>query len=203
MRPASSRSAGLLGIHESLICSQSDAPQRSASGAVGSMTGAAVAAQLGSEFNDFLYAPIGEERSGMTLSVLSALARQDVDPWERAAQLNRLPEEVAIRELAALLAALPDEVSAGSAPAALASRLIALLPQRSAAHKPGKSPPPLRVGKHVVPLGRVAIIVGYLLFILFSQWLIAGIMTPARTEKASAGSSSTALTHSVPPQRSR
>jgi hypothetical protein len=31
---------------------------------------------LGPEFDDFLFAPIGEERTGMRLSVLSALARR-------------------------------------------------------------------------------------------------------------------------------
>ena len=157
-------------------------------------------AHLGSEFNDFLYAPIGEEKTGMTLSVLSALARRDMDPWEGAARWNRLPAEVAVRELAALLAALPEEMSARTAPAALATRLIALLPGRSAVHKPGQSPAALRVGNHGVPFGRVAMIVGYLLFIFFSQWLIAGIMAPARTDTASA--SSAAATHPVPARRS-
>lgn len=165
------------------------------------MTGAAPAVPPDSRFNDFLFAPIGEERSGTTLSVLSALARQDVDPWERAAHLNRLPAPAAVRELAALLAALPEEVSAGAAPAALAARLIALLPQRSAAQKPGESPRPPRAGKHVVPLGRVAIIVGYLLFVFFSQWLIAGMMKPARTDKGLTPASSTALTHGAAPKR--
>ena len=45
---------------------------------------------LGSEFDDFLFAPIGEERNGMPLSVVSALARSDLDPWQEAAQLARL-----------------------------------------------------------------------------------------------------------------
>ena len=47
--------------------------------------------QLSSEFNDFLFAPIAEDRHGMPLSVLSALARQNVDPWQEAANLASLP----------------------------------------------------------------------------------------------------------------
>jgi hypothetical protein len=38
-------------------------------------------------YNDFLFAPIGEQANGMQLSVLSALARMNVDPWEEAARL--------------------------------------------------------------------------------------------------------------------
>ena len=33
------------------------------------------------EFDDFLCASIGEEKNGMTLSVMSAFARRNVDPW--------------------------------------------------------------------------------------------------------------------------
>jgi hypothetical protein len=36
------------------------------------------------EFDNFLYASIGADRNGMPLSVLSALARLDLDPWEEA-----------------------------------------------------------------------------------------------------------------------
>ena len=62
----------------------------------------------GSEFNDFLFAPIGEDRNGMLVSVLSGLARSDVDPWQEAAKLAQLPGEAATKELAALIGALPD-----------------------------------------------------------------------------------------------
>lgn len=41
-----------------------------------------------SEFNAFVFAPIGEERNGMLLSVMSALARRDIDPWQEAARLT-------------------------------------------------------------------------------------------------------------------
>lgn len=50
---------------------------------------------LGSEFDDFLFAPIGEDKNDMPLSMLSALARLDIDPWQEAAELSRLPEETA------------------------------------------------------------------------------------------------------------
>jgi hypothetical protein len=55
------------------------------------MTRPASVSALGSEFDDFLFAPIGEDGNGMLLSVLSALARLGFDPWEEAAKLAQLP----------------------------------------------------------------------------------------------------------------
>jgi len=84
---------------------------------------------LGREFDDFLFAPIGEEPNGMLLSVISALARSKVDPWQEAAQLARLPSKTATQRLTALIAALPGaQFDSG----ATAARLIALLPRPGA-----------------------------------------------------------------------
>jgi hypothetical protein len=94
------------------------------------MTRAASAPRLGPEFDDFLFAPIGEDRNGMLLSVLSALARLDVDPWQEAAKLARLPVGAAARRLAGLLAGLPDGATAHPDPGPTATRLIALLPSQ-------------------------------------------------------------------------
>jgi hypothetical protein len=55
------------------------------------MMRAASTPYLGSQFDDFLFAPIGEEENGMLLSVVSALARLDLDPWQEAASLTGLP----------------------------------------------------------------------------------------------------------------
>jgi hypothetical protein len=62
---------------------------------------------ISTEFNDFLYAPIGAQENKMTLSVLSALSRLNVDPWVEAAQLSALPKDTAARRLATLIARLP------------------------------------------------------------------------------------------------
>jgi hypothetical protein len=52
------------------------------------MARSAGAAVFRSKFEAFLLASIGEDSNdnGLQLSVLSALARQNVDPWEEAAQ---------------------------------------------------------------------------------------------------------------------
>ncbi len=79
------------------------------------------------EFDDFLCASIGEEENGMALSVMSAFARRNVDPWEEAARLSRLPRNVATRELCAIIAELPSGVNRAS-PRSIAERLMAPLP---------------------------------------------------------------------------
>jgi hypothetical protein len=83
----------------------------------------------GLEFQKFLYAPIGDDPEGMTLSVLSALARQDVDPWAEASRLAHLPEEAAATQILNLLDALPSRTLGGLDRAELAGRLSALLPR--------------------------------------------------------------------------
>jgi hypothetical protein len=49
------------------------------------MTRSSSAFRLGSEFDDFLFAPIGgQDRDGLMVSVLSALARVNFDPWQES-----------------------------------------------------------------------------------------------------------------------
>jgi hypothetical protein len=81
-----------------------------------------------SAFDDFLYAPIGDEDNGMVLTALSALARLGVDPWDEAARLSALPRDMATKRLTSIIAGL----SRGKwAPAEnIATRLTALLPAK-------------------------------------------------------------------------
>ena len=83
----------------------------------------------GSEFDAFLFAPIGEEKNGMLLSVLSALARLDLDPWREAAELARMPKQAAKQRLTSLIEALPDAPSTRPEPETISTRLFALLPR--------------------------------------------------------------------------
>lgn len=50
---------------------------------------------INSEFNEFLFAPVGEEGNGTVLTVLSAFTRLGMDPWGEAALLSELPKEAA------------------------------------------------------------------------------------------------------------
>jgi hypothetical protein len=61
------------------------------------MSSSASVSILGTEFDDFLFAPIGEDRNDTPLSVLSVLARLDIDPWQEADKLARLPGEACLR----------------------------------------------------------------------------------------------------------
>ena len=85
-----------------------------------------------SDLNDFLFAVIGTEASGMTLSVLSALARQGSDPWREASRLAHLPKAEAGDSLAHTIADMPRSVWSLSDAMVIATRLIALLPARPA-----------------------------------------------------------------------
>ena len=85
---------------------------------------------LGTEFDAFLFAPTGIERHGMPLSVVSMLARLDLDPWQEAASLAALPAETAARKLAVWLEALPEPTPNQADTCETAARLIALLPHR-------------------------------------------------------------------------
>lgn len=88
---------------------------------------------LNSEFNDFLYAEVGEEGNGMQLSVVSALTRLDIDPWQEAARLSDLPKEIAATALSGLIARLPVGHWEPSDTRGIAARLIDLLPERGRA----------------------------------------------------------------------
>jgi hypothetical protein len=65
------------------------------------------ASVIPSEFNDFLFASIGEQENETPLSVLSALARLDVEPWQEAARLAQLPKDQAIQDLSSMIGELP------------------------------------------------------------------------------------------------
>ena len=85
------------------------------------------------EFDNFLQATLGVGSNGMSLSVLSALARLDVDPWAEAAELAELPSDTARLKFAALIARLPEGSWKPGGSSANSARLIELLPRRRGA----------------------------------------------------------------------
>jgi hypothetical protein len=140
-------------------------------------------AKLGSEFDSFLFASIGEERNDMQLSVLSVLARSNVDPWEEAAILARLPEAAATQRLASLIAALPGRATTHPDPRTIAARLIRLLPRqtrrnaRSWATVPG-------VGEVIHPRALMYGIVAFMAVMLGAQIIIASYQPPVHVAGA-------------------
>jgi hypothetical protein len=80
-------------------------------------------------YDAFLFAPVCEDRNGMRVSVLSALARTDVDPWEEAGRLATMPRAAAARLLASSLDLVFDKARIPAGAGAIAARLVRLLPQ--------------------------------------------------------------------------
>jgi len=81
-----------------------------------------------SRYNQFLYAPICDEANGMQLSVLSALARMDVDPWQEATRLAAMPKAIAERTLVSTLDQVFGKSCHRSETEVIAARLVQLLP---------------------------------------------------------------------------
>jgi hypothetical protein len=90
---------------------------------------------LHSDLNDFLFAAVGEEQNGVTLSVVSALTRLGLDPWEEAARLTPLPKARAADALASLIARLPISRTGSSDDLAISQRLVELLPVQKSASR--------------------------------------------------------------------
>jgi len=84
-----------------------------------------------SEYNDFLFAAVGEEKIGMPLTVLTALTRLGIDPWQEAARLADLSKEAALRTFTATIAKLPEGDWKASDSEAIAQRLLNWLPGKS------------------------------------------------------------------------
>jgi len=152
------------------------APARSRRGnPVIEMTRSASPSFLGKEFDDFLFAPVGEDTNGMSLSVLSVLARMDIDPWQEAAALSGLPGKSATRRLASLIEALPDVPSARRDPATTAARLIALLPSRVAA---GTVPRKTFSRFKAAPQLRAILIAVFIVLAMSAQYYLAQRQAP-------------------------
>jgi hypothetical protein len=83
------------------------------------------AALQNSDLNHFLYADVGTDSNGATLTMLSLLARLDQDPWVEAARWARLPKAVAVDGLIPIIASV--QLTASDTRAA-AARLVMLLP---------------------------------------------------------------------------
>jgi len=150
------------------------------------MTRSVLMSPLGSEFDDFLYASIDEDRNGVLMSVLSALARLDLDPWEEAGRLALLPQVTATRNLTSLIAALPARIGRPDAET-IAPRLIALLPCREESHDPSRQAlggieTATRPSAFAFAI-RWILLIGLLSAVL---WLLPSVQAPAPIDKTPA-----------------
>ena len=153
----------------------------------GVMTPPASSWRLGSEFDDFLFAPLGEDGNGLPVRIVSLLGRMGLDPWQEAATLAALPTEAGVYRLASLLAAQPVRFLTQAEPATAAARLIALLPRRTA---PTASSPVRFASVSAATLPRVvmtAILLAIYLVLFFASPFGSNLRDPsARTDAARA-----------------
>lgn len=170
----------------------------------------ALPAVLPPDLNLFLFAGVGVERNGMTLTVLSALARLDLDPWDEAGRLSRLSRAQAADKFAGRLAMLPAmpgwpqettaETTAETA-AGTAARLVALLPQngrlRPAPEEPATET--LRALRRRAALRALLVVAVMLALAAIGHWAAAdiGAAAPQDSLEVPTNAPATARTDSI------
>ena len=83
------------------------------------------------DLDRFLFATVGDEIDGISLSVISALTRLGLDPWQEAGRLSSLSNREAVEQLARLIAELPGLFRPLAEAREIADRLIQLLPRHA------------------------------------------------------------------------
>jgi len=117
----------------------------------------------------FVYADVAPEPNGMSLSVLSALARRGLDPWQEARRLSELPAPAAVERLAKTLVGLPLMRSSLDDATTIAGRLIALLPP---------APDMASAGMHTADVVRSIAAAPRWMMLGMAAALVMGLMTP-------------------------
>jgi hypothetical protein len=118
------------------------------------------------EFERFLYASVGNDRRGSAVTVLSALARLNLDPWAEAAVLASLGRTAAASRFGLLLSRVHDVPTLGQDNEAMGRDLTNLLPARDS--RPGNSDPTAKTGR---PISSDAIWVVLAACILLAQMM--------------------------------
>lgn len=153
-------------------------------------------------FNKFLYAEVADDKNGMVLTLLSMFARQNVDPWEQAADLGKLPLEKASQKLASMLEALPGHASLADR-ILIAGRLLPLLPRVSNSQPREHALRRVLDVKRFPAAGDLSTVLIYLAMMIAGEWIFATYaMTPpvdvAAVRSAVATPAASATTEGAP-----
>jgi hypothetical protein len=134
------------------------------------------------EFDRFLFSPLGEDRNGLPLSVVSLLARMNLDPWQEAGALADLPAEAAARRLTFSLDTLQDPILRQTISETMVLRLLALLPGRSpaAVQTPAVSVAAVAAHGPAIRIPTIVFIVSAIVLIVGSQILAAHRSAPTQ-----------------------
>jgi hypothetical protein len=81
------------------------------------------------DLDNFLFAAVGAEQNGVPLSMVSALTRLGLDPWEEAGRLSSLGKREAVEQLARLIVDLPDTSRPLAEAREIAGGLVEQLPK--------------------------------------------------------------------------
>jgi hypothetical protein len=157
---------------------------------------------LGAEFNAFLFASIGADASGSYLTVVSALARLDLDPWAEAATLARLPGAIAAQKLAELISRFPEIPAVRADSSMIATRLTALLPGRIRS----KIEPRQISVQNLHPVALALTVPRFILSllwitiaILFGAQIVIAQFHPTQTQSSTQSAASAAAPARIPP----
>lgn len=121
---------GTTWVRETDATSRGDGRRLDRTGRVVPMTIRALRLIHDPKHDGFLFAQIGDDWRGMQVSVLSAVARLGVDPWQEASKLEGLTAEEAGQRPDTLLSDLPGVPAMGTDYRAIAVRLVSLSPGR-------------------------------------------------------------------------
>jgi hypothetical protein len=94
------------------------------------------------DLDKFLFAEVGAEQNGAPLSMVSALTRLGLDPWEEAGRLSSLGKREAVEQLARLIAELPGSGRSLAEAREMADGLVEQLPKHDS--NPTSRPSPAR-----------------------------------------------------------
>ena len=124
----------------------------------------------------------------MLLSVISALARLDIDPWREAARLAQLQEAAATKRLASMIARLADGSEMYRDPPTIAARLVVLLPRGASSNGPSvKKPSGVSAPTNWrMFISMIVINAVFAAILLGAQSMMANNHTPPQTAKTSA-----------------
>ena len=94
------------------------------------------------DLDRFLHATVGDERDGVPLTMISALVRLDLDPWDEAGRLSSLARPEAGEQLARTISRVTGTRWPFPEARRIADGLIELLPSRAQRREAADGPRP-------------------------------------------------------------